>query len=205
MISGTATVGQTLTTSTGAWSGTVPISYSYQWASCSSSCSTIAGATASSYKLTGADKGSNVSVVVTATNSAGSAQAAARPVGPVAEGAPTPAQVKAALAKVLKASVRATSTRAIVKAGGYKLSFTAPSGGEVVIDWFARVKGKQLLIASASVVFRAMGTATAKLELTSKGRKLLKARKRLKVTTKATFTPTGQAKISSTTTTTLMG
>src|ERR687887_1310887 len=53
-ISGTAREGQTLTASTGSWSGTEPISYTFQWHRCSSSvsdCSAIAGATNTTYAL----------------------------------------------------------------------------------------------------------------------------------------------------------
>jgi hypothetical protein len=116
---------------------------------------------------------------------------------------PSRAQVKAALSKVLKPSGKTATTKAIVKAGGYKVSFTAPSAGKLVIDWFATVKGKQVLVASASVVFHAAGKATVKLKLTGKGRKLLKAGHRVKITTKATFRPTGSSATTSSKTTTL--
>ena len=77
-ISGTLVDGQTLTASTGTWSGTAPISYSYQWQRCSSTgtgCATITGATASTYQLSPTDVGTTLDVVVTATNTAGSANA----------------------------------------------------------------------------------------------------------------------------------
>lgn len=74
VISGTAQDGQTLTASTGSWSGTPPISYAYQWELCNSSggdCSGISGATGSTYVLGHGDVGSTLRVVVTATNSLG--------------------------------------------------------------------------------------------------------------------------------------
>ena len=77
-ISGTAQDGRTLTAAAGAWSGTQPISYAYQWQRCASSgagCATIAGATGASYAVTSADVGSTLRVAVTATNSAGSGSA----------------------------------------------------------------------------------------------------------------------------------
>jgi hypothetical protein len=203
VISGTTTVGQRLTTSTGVWSGTEPISYSYQWARCGSSCSAITGATGSSYTLTSAELGVKIAVAVTASNSAGSAQAVASAVGPVAAAGPSSVQVKAALSKVLKPSGKAAKLKAIVKAGGYSVSFTAPSGGKLVINWFATVKGKQVLVAAANVVFRQSGKTTVKLKLTGKGRKLLKAGKSVKITTKATFTATGGTPTTSSKTTTL--
>jgi hypothetical protein len=77
-ISGTAAVGSVLTASTGTWTGTTPITYSYQWQRCDkagANCSSISGATASSYKLVSADAGSTLRVVVTAVNSVGSSVA----------------------------------------------------------------------------------------------------------------------------------
>jgi hypothetical protein len=124
-------------------------------------------------------------------------------VGPVAVAGPSSAQVKAALSKVLKPSGKAAKLKAIVKAGGYKFKFTAPGAGKLVIDWYAKVKGKKVLVASSSVVFHQAGKATVKLKLTGKGRKLFKAGKSVKITTKATFTPTGGTATSSSKITTL--
>jgi hypothetical protein len=78
IISGTPQDGQTLTASTGSWSGTQPITYGYQWQRCDSggaNCVAIAGATGPTYLATSADVGRTLRVVVTATNSAGSAAA----------------------------------------------------------------------------------------------------------------------------------
>ena len=74
-ITGSATVGQTLSASTGSWSGTTPITYTLQWRRCDASggsCSSISGATAETYVLVAADDGHTIRVLVTATNSAGS-------------------------------------------------------------------------------------------------------------------------------------
>jgi hypothetical protein len=69
--------GLTLTIGPGVWSGDTPISYAYQWQRCNPStqvCTTIPGATGSSYVLAGADVGFELRALVTATNDAGSAQ-----------------------------------------------------------------------------------------------------------------------------------
>src|SRR5918911_429508 len=73
-ISGTPQDGQTLSATTGTWSGS-PSSYGYQWQRCDSSgaaCSSVASATTATYALTSADVGATMRVVVTATNVAGS-------------------------------------------------------------------------------------------------------------------------------------
>lgn len=72
VISGTAVVGQTLTTTNGTWTNS-PSSYSYQW----KRGATNIGTNSSTYTLVQADAGntSNITCVVTATNSAGSANA----------------------------------------------------------------------------------------------------------------------------------
>jgi thermitase len=77
VITGTTQAGQTLSASTGTWSG-APTAYASQWSRCDSagaSCATLAGATSGSYGLTAADVGSTMRVTVTASNSAGSSSA----------------------------------------------------------------------------------------------------------------------------------
>jgi Polysaccharide lyase len=82
VVSGTPQQNQTLSTSTGSWSGTTPLTYAYQWQRCGSgggSCAPISGATAASYVLAAADVGSTLRASVTASNSAGSATASSDP------------------------------------------------------------------------------------------------------------------------------
>ena len=72
---GNAQQGQTLTSATDGWTGSTPITLSYQWQDCAAgggSCGPIDGATSASYLLGSADVGRTVRLVVTATNSAGS-------------------------------------------------------------------------------------------------------------------------------------
>jgi hypothetical protein len=74
-ISGLLQEGQLLSVDTGSWSGTAPISYSYQWQLCNAlgkSCANISEATGSSLKLSPSDIGDTLDVVVKATNVAGS-------------------------------------------------------------------------------------------------------------------------------------
>ena len=89
-ISGTAQVGQTLTASNGTWTGTAPISFVYQWQRCIPTCSTISGATSSSYSPTASDVGDTLVVHVTATNTAGNASADSNPTAAVTPASPPP-------------------------------------------------------------------------------------------------------------------
>ncbi len=71
-ITGTAQVGQTLTGTTGSWTGTAPISYSQQWQRCTgATCNPISGATSLTYVPVAADVGQTLRLQVTASNASG--------------------------------------------------------------------------------------------------------------------------------------
>jgi hypothetical protein len=84
VISGTVQPGQTLTASTGAWTGTTPIAHAWQW---QRGTGNIPGAVGASHVLQAADVGSTVRVVVTASNAAGAVSAPSAATGTVAEAA----------------------------------------------------------------------------------------------------------------------
>lgn len=86
VMTGTATVGQTLSTTNGTWSGS-PSSFAYQWRRAGVD---IPGATANSYLLVSADFGLAVDCVVTATNMFGSTAADSNNSAAVAWPAQTP-------------------------------------------------------------------------------------------------------------------
>jgi hypothetical protein len=83
VVAGLPQPGQTLTASSGDWTGAQPIGYAYRWSRCSSSCTDVAGATGTSYAVGTADVGSTLRVTVTATNAVGSATATSRPTSTV--------------------------------------------------------------------------------------------------------------------------
>jgi hypothetical protein len=77
-ISGTPTVGRTLTEGHGSWSN-APTSYSYVWERCNgagNNCSAIVGATAQTDTLTTADAGHTLRVQEAASNTSGAGNAA---------------------------------------------------------------------------------------------------------------------------------
>ena len=80
-VTGTATIGQTLTTTNGTWTGVATPTYARQWFRGNHP---IAGATALTYVLVSADQGYNVFCRVTATDANGSATADSNSRGPIA-------------------------------------------------------------------------------------------------------------------------
>jgi hypothetical protein len=87
-ISGTAMEGQTLTASSGSWSGSPTITFAYRWQRCNSSggdCSNRSDKDPT-YKLTNNDVGHTMRVSVTATNGDGSANAVSNATAVVAKG-----------------------------------------------------------------------------------------------------------------------
>ena len=100
VISGSSDIGSVLTTTDGTWTGTAPITYTYQW---KQSGNPIIGETNSTYTLVVADYSRNITCEVTATNVAGSSSATSNgiictgvapvnTVAPVISGTPTVGQ-----------------------------------------------------------------------------------------------------------------
>jgi len=90
-IAGTATQGQVLAADPGVWSGTQPLTFTYQWRRCDpsgGSCTDIAGATAKTYTLAAADAGAQIRVAVTGVNSVGSSTATSASTATVSASAP---------------------------------------------------------------------------------------------------------------------
>ena len=87
-ITGTARAGNTLQVERGHWTGTDPISYTYQWQRCDgdgTNCGNVDGATSLEYALTDADVGHTLRIVARGTNAAGTSSVISTPtavVGP---------------------------------------------------------------------------------------------------------------------------
>jgi glucose/arabinose dehydrogenase/RNase P/RNase MRP subunit p29 len=86
-ISGQARVGRTLTVSDGTWTGSQPITLTYQWLRCTtttlSTCTAIAGATTKTYVVSAADVDGRLRARVTGTNAGGTATATSGATGRV--------------------------------------------------------------------------------------------------------------------------
>jgi hypothetical protein len=86
-ISGKAQQGDTLTADPGTWTGTPPITFTYQWRRCNAkgaSCANIVGATKKTLALTSVDVGNKLRVRVRAADAAGSSAAVSAPTALVA-------------------------------------------------------------------------------------------------------------------------
>jgi len=73
-ITGTATVGSTLTANAGTWTGS-SVTFTYQWRRCDpqgANCNSITGATGTTYTVASGDVGQTIRVNVTGTDSSGS-------------------------------------------------------------------------------------------------------------------------------------
>ena len=112
-ISGTAEQGQLLSVSTGTWSGTPPLSYTYKWEACDSSdkeCETIAGATSSSYRIIGSQVGGTLRAVVTAENAGGSKNATSEATAVITTGPPIETEPSAISGDVEEGQTLSAST-----------------------------------------------------------------------------------------------
>jgi hypothetical protein len=191
-ISGPITVGSIVSCSQGAWSGSTPMTFSYQWLR---DRLPIEGATATAYTIQGADVGQFVACEVTASNRGGSSWA--RSIGyrvppPIATTGVVPAQVPAPPGKVgvlpsitvvpvvtaaarVKFSRRLASVRLLCKAGPchgtLQLLATVPrlhrAGGHTVTGRLTVVLGSGSFSLASNV------SANVTVHLTATGRRLL--------------------------------
>lgn len=206
-IAGIPQQGQTLTERHATWING-PSSFTYRWQRCDSTggnCASIPGVTGESYQLTAADLGKPIRAQETASNAGGdSAAASSAATGVVG---PTTSQITPRLAPRGKGARILT----LLKKGHYTLSFKTFGPGRLLIGWYyvpkgaklARAKISAIPIAGGKTTFSKASTIKLKIKLTPKGKRLLKHAKRLTLTVRGTYTPTGSPAIIATKTFTL--
>jgi len=117
---------------------------------------------------------------------------------PVCPVGPSTAQVKARVAKQLTPAGAAARIGAVLAHGGYTFSFKPPLGGTLIVTWYTASSANIVepkLLARGHADFLDGHTGRIKIVLTSTGRNLLARTTSLKVTAKATFTPTERAAV----------
>ena len=162
---------RTLTARTGSWTN-APTRFSYSWQRCRRRCVKIARATGRSYRLAASDVDAKMRVIVTAGNSGGTGQATSRGRGPVG---PSMKRVKQALGQLLASSTKRRTVETLLEKGGYRGSFHAPSGGDLMVTW----RAKSSVIARAHVHFPRAGAGNVTTRLTRTAKRLLKPGNRL--------------------------
>jgi streptogramin lyase len=184
-ISGRPIQGHVLIASPGSWDN-APTRYRYTWQRCDQTCTNIVPPRSGSYRLTAHDVDRYVRVVVTATNSAGTARAVSGRRGPIDA---SPHRIMAALSQLLRGSTKGWTIARLLTDRGSRGSFRAPSSGRLRVAWY----GRRHLLATASRQFSTARPATIKIGLTRAGAHLLKTVKRLVVGAKASFIRSGEA------------
>jgi hypothetical protein len=167
VISGVPQEGQTLSTTTGTWTG-APDSFAFQWKRClGGHCAAIPGATASTYVLSGADVGARARVRVTASNDGGRTAAQSKSTAPV---------------RSSTAGFKLGQPRHDRKRGLARFRVRVPSAGTLSLERTAKVRPDQR---------RASGAGTYKLTVKPRqgARKRLHRRGRVRVRIKVSFAP----------------
>lgn len=139
------------------------------------------------------------------------------PSGPAAPTGPSPSlggggqaspstfgtEVRDALAALRSPSGKAAKIPALLKSG-YRFTFKAPSAGKLQMTWYFLPKGARLAKAKPVALARVTRTVTrpgstrVTIKLSAAGKKKLKRSRSVKITAKATFTPSGQRPVSAT-------
>jgi hypothetical protein len=180
VILGSPVVGAPATVLQGTWQNS-PTAIHEQWLRCAVGgfpCTTIAGATGTTYTPVAADVGLSLVVDETASNATGSGEAFSELSNPVQAGAPivgppppggqpppgsttvttptdhslptvvTDAQIRALLLRALQVTGKAGHIASLLKKG-YAVRFPAPVAGAVTISWYEVPKGAHLAKAKA--------------------------------------------------------
>jgi hypothetical protein len=114
------------------------------------------------------------------------------------------AQIRARLLSLIAPRGKGAHIAVLLKKKGYPFSFGALVGGRAQISWYfvpkgahlSKAKPKPVLVASGRRSFAKAGAAKMTIKLTSKGRRLLKHAKRLKLSGKGAFSVAGGSKVS---------
>jgi Invasin, domain 3/FG-GAP repeat len=116
---------------------------------------------------------------------------------------PTSGQLSSSLLAALTPKGKHATLEAILEAGGFVFTYEALEAGKLAIDWYQGPAGahaadsrekaaKSVLVAEANVKLSKAGKVIAKVKLTAAGARLFRESKKLRLTAKVSFTPTGK-------------
>ena len=97
---------------------------------------------------------------------------------------------------------KAARIRTLLKADGYRATFTAPCAGKLTLRWYFRKRRTQrrapvqVLVARASRGLPVAGDTRLTVRLTARGRALLRRARSLKLVTTGVFTPSTGGRVS---------
>ena len=157
VVSGTATFGQTLTTTDGTWTGTPSPSFTYQWQRVSTN---IGGATSSTYVLVTADVGNTVRCVVTATNVVSAVSANSNSTATVAATVPGAPTIGTATATG-SASATVVYTAPASNGGSVITSYTATSSPSSITGTLSQAGSGTITVSGLSATTSYTFTVTA--------------------------------------------
>ena len=199
VISGRPVIGQTLKVSNGAWTGTPPITFTYQWQRCKGvpnpggksftiACTDIPGATRNTYTVTVADAGALLLALVTGHNVVDSFELHSTSyTQPVPEPPKTVEDALDAVLDLAPGGVGSTvSASRLLAAGGYRTTFTAVRPGRLGIRWMTPGR-HPVLVGSLRATFHKRGSHPVEIALTRRGRAMLRHNHHLHLVLVATF------------------
>jgi len=201
-VTGETQSGRTLTADPGSWSGTPTISHAYQWRSCDADtgdCADIAGATAPTYVLTGAEVARRVRVRVTATNAVGTSAADSAPSrvvtgtgGPGGGGPggnqPPSNEFTIEGTRISSSKGRATITVNVPGPGILGLTATSPPAP---VATRAHAAAKRIVVARILRNVTAAGRVKLVIRPKRRAMRVLKRKHRLRIGMKVSYTPAG--------------
>jgi hypothetical protein len=166
VVTGDPTVGTVLSVTSGTWTGTTPITITYQW---TSNGVAVSGATTTSYILVTSDLGNTIACVVTGSNSLDTINVTSNSVGPIIP----PATVALSKSVVAKSATVGTVIGALSVTGGtgtYTYTLTSNPSGQFAISGSNLTVATTLNSGSYSVTVKATGgvpsTATSTFTIT---------------------------------------
>lgn len=106
-------------------------------------------------------------------------------------------RIRALLRSALSVHGKAGTIRGVLGHSGYSFAFAAPAPGRLILTWYSAPKhGKKVVVAKVTLVFHGAARATAKIQLTTAGRRLLSGSRRMKLNAKGSFAPAGHKAVS---------